>query len=546
MKTVVTAQRISNPGETPSPARFGVASVTGNDASSRVKQNPDRANTLNSHRQHHSPPPSPNMSSHKRPLGELSNNTPSNPRTQRQTQTPRRYAPSTPHAIRALQQRSGAKTRSVRPRKFAAENVDPASARGVLRQFAKLTAPSTRPLKTPETAGKENLRPTGDVDDEDDEDHLSKRPRMTFDIDESIDESMEEEEPPQYEEEDSDLPVAPTPSVLPEDGDEDPTITFQSIDFGRDGQKRMSRMSMPVGDEDLDADATIMTEHGRRAFTEDATGRLSRYSFGSIRMSDFGSELEYPNNPDAMKARLSETNAEMRRRRSIVQQPILDATEDLSHLAQRIHDNSDVTNHDVGPMIGNDDDDDFQLEVPADEDVGGAVSRQQQLDALLQTEEDGWEDAEEETAENEPVHLSPTSKRRLTELQLANSKPKTERRRKRIKMTRHGTLVPSLPSSLIKKLATEVHVRNGRRKPVFGPEHIKALEQATEWFFEQVGEDLAAYSSHGRRKRRIDTSDVLLLMRRQRVLQGTGELRKLAKHWLPKDIRATLDLPDTP
>lgn len=254
-------------------------------------------------------------------------------------------------------------------------------------------------------------------------------------------------------------------------------------------------------------------------------------------MSDFGSELEYPRDPETIKARLSLANEEFRRQ-SLAQEPLLDATEDLTRLTR--HSESPGDHDDFAPMMG---DDDFQLDLPGDDNVTGVTSKHQ-ADALLQPQEDGWEDIEEDGGEDELVHLSPSSKRRLTELQLVSAKQETNRRRRRVKMTRHGTLVPSLPSSLIKKIATEVHVRNGRRKPAFGPEHTKALEQATEWFFEQAGEDLAAYSSHGKRKRRIDTSDVLLLMRRQRVLQGTGDLRKLAKEWLPKDVRSTLDLPE--
>lgn len=111
-------------------------------------------------------------------------------------------------------------------------------------------------------------------------------------------------------------------------------------------------------------------------------------------------------------------------------------------------------------------------------------------------------------------------------------------------MTRHGTLAPALPTSLIKKIATEVQVRHGRRKPAFGPEHTKALEQATEWFFEQIGEDLATYSTHGRRKRRIDNADVLLLMQRQRMAVEPGQLKKLAQDWLPKGVLSTLELPE--
>lgn len=479
------------------------------------------------------------MSTRKRPLNELSN-TPFN------TQTPRRYAPSTPHAIRALQQRSGAKSaRSLRTRKIAQDAasssaVDPASARGVLRRFAKLTAPTTRPLLTPASAaGKENVRPIVEEEEEEDE-RMLKKPRMTFDIDESLEEGSEEE-PPVYEEEDSDMPVAPTPSMLPDKEEGDATITFQSINFDKDGLRRNSRMSLPATEAEIDADATIMTERGRRALTEDATGRLSRYSFGSIRMSDFGTELENPDD-SIMNGRLSEVNAEMRRK-SAMPAPILDAT-DLSSLMQQPADVDDDDDEPDNPAPFGDDDD-FQLEVPRDEDVTTVMAKDS-THPFTQPEEDGWEDIEEQDPADEYARLSPKSKRDLTALQSANAKQETGRRKRRVKMTKHGTLVPSLPSSLIKKIATEVHVRNGRRKPVFGPEHTKALEQATEWFFEQVGEDLAAYSSHGRRKRRIDSEDVFLLMRRQRLFQNPGELRKFAKTWLPKEVRATLDLPDVP
>ena len=86
--------------------------------------------------------------------------------------------------------------------------------------------------------------------------------------------------------------------------------------------------------------------------------------------------------------------------------------------------------------------------------------------------------------------------------------------------------------------------RQGKRKLKLGQDHMKALEQAAEWFFEQVGEDLAAYSSHAGRKKRINDDDVLLLMRRQQVLKEEGELIDAAKHWLPKKVLEDLDLPE--
>ena len=465
------------------------------------------------------------MSTRKRPLGEIFNP----PNT---TQTPNRYAPSTPHAVRALQQRSGAKTRSMRVRKFLPDEVNPTSARGVLRRFAKITAPATRPRRTPRTAGKENVQPLEGSDD-DDGDRELKKPRMTFDIDESIEESIEEDPPDYVEEDDSELPTAPTPSVLPDDG-ADPTITFQSIDLARHNERRKSRMSLPVaGDQSPDNDATIMTERGRRAFTEDATGRLSRYSFGSIRMSDFGPDLEVARVSGAKS--IAADGGYASPRQSFLPPAMLDETQDLSRMAETAP-GQPIDDADM-PIYA---DDDFQLPMPDDETF---VVREDQLQKAPElVPNDGWEDVDVQEAD--PVHLSPKSKRRLTQLQLASSKHEVGRRRRTVKMTKHGTLVPALPSSLIKKIATEVQVRNGGRKPAFGPDHTKALEQATEWFFEQVGEDLAAYSTHGRRKRRIDGSDVLLLMRRQRTGQGTAELRELAKDWLPKDVFKTLDLSD--
>lgn len=117
-------------------------------------------------------------------------------------------------------------------------------------------------------------------------------------------------------------------------------------------------------------------------------------------------------------------------------------------------------------------------------------------------------------------------------------------RRKKVKLTKHGIAIPALPSSLVKRLAVESMTRRGKRKPTIDRASLQALEQATEWFFEQVGEDLEAYSKHAGRKKRIDTSDALTLMRRQRVLKGQGALRKFAQEHLPPEALFELDLPE--
>lgn len=86
--------------------------------------------------------------------------------------------------------------------------------------------------------------------------------------------------------------------------------------------------------------------------------------------------------------------------------------------------------------------------------------------------------------------------------------------------------------------------RIGKKRPTINRESLAALEQATEWFFEQVGEDLEAYSNHAKRRKRIDDTDVVTLMKRQRVIGRQQSLEDLAQEFLPDEVLVDLDLPD--
>lgn len=84
---------------------------------------------------------------------------------------------------------------------------------------------------------------------------------------------------------------------------------------------------------------------------------------------------------------------------------------------------------------------------------------------------------------------------------------------KQKKLSRHGIPVPNLPTGVVKKLATRfVHSRAGTKTKI-NKAALAAIEQASSWYFEQVSQDLAAYSKHAGRKT-IDESDVMTLMRR--------------------------------
>jgi histone H3/H4 len=76
------------------------------------------------------------------------------------------------------------------------------------------------------------------------------------------------------------------------------------------------------------------------------------------------------------------------------------------------------------------------------------------------------------------------------------------------KISQHGIEYPSLPAGVVKRVAQRFA---GKSK--ISPDTLAALVQASDWFFEQLGDDLSAYAKHAGRKT-IEESDMLTLMRR--------------------------------
>lgn len=468
------------------------------------------------------------------------------------SQTPHRHDPLTPLAtsnnhlrhLRSLSARSAQHATTAKP----------TSARGILRRLAKITAPTTkRRTITPKSVGneKENKSPksVGDFDDD------RKKSIFALNFEATIGE------------EDSELLVPPTPSALFQQSDDEidpePTLTFLQERAHLNYKEDDRAQTIPVLQSDSaiyeerdtetgDGDSTFLTEKGRRAISEEPT-RMSRYSFGTIRMSDFGSELEIRRESDRQQ-KLAELEAQddydfvLDDNEDNVL-PMGGETENLRDLQRRSslssEANSETTNI---PTVA---DNTFHFDVTQ----GSDIDRNERLvagahqnvvsaagpvpaDSILEIDHDAGEGNENDT--EGPTSQSKSINRRQTLLEsvLAAAKPRS---RKALKMNRKGNVVPSLPSSLIRWVANESQQKAGKRKIKLGKDHMKALEQATEWFFEQVGEDLEAYSSHGKRRSRISTDDVLLLMRRQRVLRRRGEFQELAQNWLPKETLKNFD-----
>jgi histone H3/H4 len=90
---------------------------------------------------------------------------------------------------------------------------------------------------------------------------------------------------------------------------------------------------------------------------------------------------------------------------------------------------------------------------------------------------------------------------------------KPSKQKARLKESRYGIPYPSLPSGVVKKLTTAALKSSGKSKTRVNAPILAAVMQASDWFFEQLGEDLEAYSNHAKRKT-IDESDVVTLMKR--------------------------------
>ncbi|KAJ2969974.1 hypothetical protein NUW58_g9837 [Xylaria curta] len=115
------------------------------------------------------------------------------------------------------------------------------------------------------------------------------------------------------------------------------------------------------------------------------------------------------------------------------------------------------------------------------------------------------------------------------------------KRKKGKKISRYGIEYPSLPASVVKRLATTCAKTAGSKGKI-NPDTLDAIMQATDWFFEQLGDDLSAYAKHAGRKT-IDESDMITIMRRQRQTSASTTPFALAQRYLPRELLQELRMP---
>ena len=88
-----------------------------------------------------------------------------------------------------------------------------------------------------------------------------------------------------------------------------------------------------------------------------------------------------------------------------------------------------------------------------------------------------------------------------------------ERKAKPLKISRHGISYPSLPSGVVKRIASTCSRAMGMKRSNISKESLKAIMEASDRYFEQFSEDLGVFAHHaGRRK--IEESNVIAVMKR--------------------------------
>ncbi|KAL2198647.1 centromere kinetochore component CENP-T-domain-containing protein [Corynascus similis CBS 632.67] len=448
------------------------------------------------------------------------NQTPSVPRLQGLSASGRKIAPptATPHAraaFRTIDSRRAAILTPHRARRKSLREVRD-SPRDFLLSLGRVLARNTEVITTSSSsspggeagrgpgsdgAGNDTTLSTANVGDDDDDEELPKRPRLSLPIDEEDDDDSDD--------------LQPHRSVV---FDENDNFTMQSIE-------------MP-----------------RRAYSEQPGGRLS---MGSMRMSDYFNTNDMLHSEDIgvdsgffpPTAVLDEGNITM-------------GVQDLSS-PERL--DSDLARRGLGRES------DFGIEIPVGEinestfmiapQVEDSPDRPSPGDVelvyddyapLVDQRSDDFDDADlgdVPALEEEPMNDPTAALDEQTELESALAKRATVRElgKKPIKVSKYGIEYPSLPPAVVKRLAQNFAKASGAKGKITA-DAMKAIMQASDWFFEQLGDDLQAYAKHAGRKT-IDESDVLTLMKRQRQINPNTTPFALAQRHLPRELLQELRMP---
>jgi histone H3/H4 len=319
-------------------------------------------------------------------------------------------------------------------------------------------------------------------------------------------------------EDDLDGRMVPRPRLsIPLDEDEDDSVLLppmRSADFVEDDNLTQRSVELP-----------------RRAVVGQLGGRLSRGSFGSVRTSDQVGNI----NELGLDALAADGNDS-----TFIQQGGFDdfeatnVEEDVTGNLQRPY-LEDGTGRmslasgrtsDIRPQAipDNDTETTFLLPLPQRDSLPGRPSAGEidesdedeneyddTRDESVEADDQEGSEVDQVDAEEEDVTMGdPTT---VQSEKASSYRKKSHRVKKHIKISRYGIQYPSLPVGVVKRLATIFLKMSGNRNAKLSKDTLEAIMQASDWFFEQVSDDLGTYAQHASRKT-IDETDVVTLMKR--------------------------------
>lgn len=398
---------------------------------------------------------------------------------------------------------------------------------GILRNLSRALAPASQPIPSSSSSpgDKSGIAPIAEDNDEDDDLYYDNdddddlpidRPRLSLPLDEDEDDDSDEDLRP------------PRLSQVDEDN-----YTVQSVELPRRFSQAPSRLSRgSFGSDGVSNlyNPDVTEEIGQQSdffpnFLEDLQAReadddpsLERFDPDQTRRMTLGHESFNLDMPVGIEEQttflMSEPGADVPQTSPIIERSVTDA---MAAEAQQ---------EPAGDIVLGESD--------SDGGAGGADFDNEVFDYPVEGFDDHSSIIEEETLrpeiEPEPVQASSKTKSSL------------RARKKQKRISKYGVEYPALPPSFVKRVAQTALQSSGLSNHRISPDTLEALSQASEWFFEQLGDDLGAYADHAKRKT-IEESDVFTLMKRQRQVGSRSTVFSLAQRHLPRELIQELRMP---
>ncbi|KAL1612117.1 hypothetical protein SLS60_000340 [Paraconiothyrium brasiliense] len=430
-------------------------------------------------------------------------------------------APTTPHAIRALRERANAaKTPGhVRRRSGRVQRETP---RDLLRNLSRVLARDSQPIQpTPQAKSGPSRHSALDLPDIDDDEPAV--PRLSMPLDDMYDDDSFNEEPPRQ------SILAPLPEYDYDNG------TVQSIEFGRRARsedprldrlfnKRISEQygelnDLTINGEDYELEGNFINRRGTllpndlleqvaeedldnttteiRALTGRRDGRPSDVDLGVF--GDVDGEDEEPTFRFTIPPRMQ-----------VPAEDEGDGEED-----EEVGMDDDTQRRLNETIIEDDHEDDIQAgaELLADDSPAPLLADDNETGPL---EIAGWE-SDPDASDDEDLQayrgeVSAIDRSLQTPAPETPAQKRAGRQRKSLNISRFGHEYPSFPAATVKTLANGF-IKSQGSKAKLSKDTLATLVQTSDFFFEQVGEDLAAYAQHAGRKV-IEEGDVIALLKR--------------------------------